>query len=111
MTLCLEPLELLEKLSALVPAPKAHLIRYSGILAPAAKWRSLIVPRPPPPPVAREVGSAHLQGAFIATALEPCSTAPAAALNSSPSSPPRSHGRNYTWAELMKRVWEIDVLE
>jgi hypothetical protein len=21
------------------------------------------------------------------------------------------HGRNYTWAELMKRVWELDVLE
>ena len=26
---------------------------------------------------------------------------------------PRSspHGRNYTWAELMKRVWALDVLE
>ena len=21
------------------------------------------------------------------------------------------HGRNYTWAELMKRVWALDVLE
>ena len=39
-----EPVELLEKLVALVPAPKAHLVRYSGILAPAAKWRALIVP-------------------------------------------------------------------
>ncbi len=24
---------------------------------------------------------------------------------------PCRHGRNYTWAELMKRVWELDVLE
>ena len=38
------PLEFLEKLSAIVPAPKTHLVRYSGILAPAAKWRPLIVP-------------------------------------------------------------------
>jgi hypothetical protein len=37
------PIEFLEKLAAIVPAPKAHLVRYSGILAPAAKWRSLIV--------------------------------------------------------------------
>ena len=40
----LGPLELLEKLSALVPAPRAHLVRYSGVLAPASKWRSWIVP-------------------------------------------------------------------
>ena len=38
------PLELLEKLVAIIPAPKAHLVRYSGILGPAAKWRALIVP-------------------------------------------------------------------
>ena len=42
-----EPMELLEKLSALVPAPRAHLVRYSGVLAPASKWRPLIVPEPP----------------------------------------------------------------
>jgi hypothetical protein len=42
-----EGLELLEKLAALVSAPKTHLVRYSGILAPAAKWRALIVPTEP----------------------------------------------------------------
>ncbi len=36
-----KPSELFERLSALVPAPKTHLVRYSGILAPAAKWMSL----------------------------------------------------------------------
>ena len=39
-----EPLELLEKLSALVPPPRAHLVQYSCVLAPASKWRPLIVP-------------------------------------------------------------------
>jgi len=40
----LSPLEMLEKLSALIPAPRAHAVRYAGILAPAAKWRAVIVP-------------------------------------------------------------------
>ena len=40
----LTPLEMLEKLSALIPAPRAHAVRYAGIFAPAAKWRALIVP-------------------------------------------------------------------
>ncbi|MBZ5495078.1 MAG: transposase [Acidobacteriia bacterium] len=39
-----EPLELLRKLAALVPPPRFHLVRYSGILAPAAAWRPLIIP-------------------------------------------------------------------
>ncbi|PYS09360.1 MAG: hypothetical protein DMG15_24105 [Acidobacteria bacterium] len=37
---------ILAKLAALVPAPRAHLTRFHGILAPAAKWRSTIVPSP-----------------------------------------------------------------
>jgi hypothetical protein len=34
------------KLAALVPAPRAHLRTFHGILAPAARWRPLIVPTP-----------------------------------------------------------------
>jgi hypothetical protein len=33
----LSPLELLEKLAALVPLPRAHLVRYGGCLAPHSK--------------------------------------------------------------------------
>jgi len=40
--------ELVEKLAALVPAPRFHLVRYFGILASAAKQRPSIVPVPPP---------------------------------------------------------------
>jgi hypothetical protein len=42
-----DPLELLEKLAALVPPPRFHMVRYHGVLAPAAKWRSQIVPPRP----------------------------------------------------------------
>jgi hypothetical protein len=42
----LSPLELLEKLAALVPLPRAHLVRYGGCLAPHSKLRGAIIPTP-----------------------------------------------------------------
>ena len=42
----LVPLELLEKLAALVPQPRAHLVRYGGCLAPHSKLRAAIIPTP-----------------------------------------------------------------
>ena len=42
----MNPLEFLEKLVALVPPPKIHLIRYHGCLAPHSTLRSRIVPKP-----------------------------------------------------------------
>ena len=43
----LSPTELIEKLAALVPPPRVHLIRYHGVLAPHAADRAQIVPGPP----------------------------------------------------------------
>ena len=43
----MEPLEFMERLAALVPHPRLHLIRFRGVLAPNAKLRSKIVPAPP----------------------------------------------------------------
>jgi Putative transposase len=42
----LSPLEFLEKLAALVPLPRAHLVRYGGCLAPHSKLREAIRPTP-----------------------------------------------------------------
>jgi hypothetical protein len=42
----LSPLELIEKLAALVPLPRAHLVRYAGCLAPHSKLRAAIMPTP-----------------------------------------------------------------
>ena len=39
-----EPIELLERLAALVPPPRFHMVRYHGILAPAAGRRDAVVP-------------------------------------------------------------------
>jgi hypothetical protein len=43
----LDPLELIEQLCVLVPAPRTHVLRDHGVLAPPAPRRSLIVPRAP----------------------------------------------------------------
>ena len=42
----LSPLELLEKLAALVPLPRVHLVRYGGCLAPHSLRRGAITPTP-----------------------------------------------------------------
>jgi hypothetical protein len=81
-----EPLELMEKLAVLVPAPRANLIHYFGVIAPAAKWRPAIVPAPPACEDSRECGHEKSNGVD-------------------------TRRRNYSWASLMRRVFEIDVLE
>jgi hypothetical protein len=44
-----QPAELMARLAALVPPPRAHEIRYHGILGPAATWRDHVVPAPSTP--------------------------------------------------------------
>ena len=43
----MSPLEFLQRLAALVPRPRLHLIRFHGVLAPNAKLRPQIIPSPP----------------------------------------------------------------
>ena len=87
-----EPMELLEKLAALVPAPRFNLIRYHGVLAPAARWRRLIVPSDPATETAGNPAHAACTGY---------------GRGQSKSALPR----NYTWAQLLRRVFAIDVLQ
>ena len=104
----MEPMELLEKLSALVPAPRSHLVRYSGVLAPASKWRPRIVPEP-----LRAIPSTIPPGTAQTTPRSRTDSTPTPAATAQEALPPGPfrHGRNYTWPELMKRVWQLDVLE
>jgi hypothetical protein len=76
------PFELTERLLPLVPRPRKHTIRFHGILAPAAGYRSAVVPasRTEAPPKSR-----------------PASERP---------TPYR-----LPWADLLRRVFLLDVLE
>jgi hypothetical protein len=42
--LIFEPVELLERLAALIPRPRINLVLYHGVLAPRAAWRARVVP-------------------------------------------------------------------
>jgi hypothetical protein len=55
--LLLAPLELLERLAALVPPPRRPLLAYHGLLAPRAQWRSAIVVRPTPDDPGADAGA------------------------------------------------------
>ena len=107
-----EPLIFLERLAALVPHPREHQLTYHGVFAPASSWRDLVVP-------ASSYESASVEPAF-ATAASSSSPGPAADLLATacpePSLPipsasaPSDYSTSYSWAELLRRVFEIDVL-
>jgi hypothetical protein len=75
----MSPLEFMQRLAALVPRPRLHLIRFHGVLAPNAKLRREIVPSPPEQATA--LACDHAQGA-----------------------PAR-----LSWARRLKRVFDIDI--
>ena len=79
----MEPLEFMQRLAALVPRPRSHLIRFHGVLAPNAKLRPAIVP-----------------GAST--------EANAAAPDQAETRPPSHLGR-MSWARLLKRGFDIDI--
>ena len=87
-----EPLDFIARIAALVPRPRAHLLTYHGVLAPAAAWRDHIVPG----------GSAEKSPSLS-------STNSGADCDGHPSPKPARPTR-HPWAELMKRVFELDVL-
>jgi hypothetical protein len=84
-----QPLELMERLAALIPAPRFNMIRYSGVLAPSASWRRRIIPK------------------------ENISEIEIAAQEGKTETVKNSHSRprRYAWAELLKRVFAVDALK
>jgi hypothetical protein len=131
-----EPQELVEKLAALVPPPRFHLVRYHGILGPCAGERDRVVPgsakaeervRPPPPnpsvdlpaePPSTTAGHGHERVPIH----DPCNPPNQYGVRATPV-PARSHApppgpdepalrpRRLAWAELLRRVFAVDVLE
>ncbi len=78
------PMEFMQRLAALVPRPRLHLIRFHGVLAPGAKLRKAVVPIPP------------------------TVSAPAHA-NDCDHTRARSAKGRMRWAQLLERVFDIDI--
>ncbi len=99
----LDPLELIERLAALVPRPRVNLTTYHGILAPAASYRDRVVPGWQEEP---EGGESEAAGC----APEDSGGGEPAGAAGEKSSLPEVR-RGYRWAEMMQRVFAVDVLE
>ena len=80
-----DPLDFIAHLAALIPPPRTNLVRYHGVFAPAARLRSKIVGR---------------QDAHLASAMG----------HKVPGAKKPRGRRNLLWAELMSRVFGINVL-
>ena len=94
-----EPLDLIGKLAALVPPPRFNLVRYHGVLGPSARWRSTIVPEGS----SGGCGSLNCSGCGVKRGKK--------GEKGKEGKNAQGHPRNYTWSELMKRVFGIDVLK
>jgi hypothetical protein len=88
--LVMSPLEFMQRLAALVPRPRLHLIRYHGVLAPNANLRARVVPQGPP-------ASGH-----AATEVE-------ARAECEEAEPVRARPQRTGWARLLKRMFDIDM--
>ncbi len=93
-----EPLAFVERLAALVRRPRAQLLTDHGVLAPAAKWRDRIVPGPRAQLVPDGDGA-------LASSTDSGATPGSTTAHRNPARIRRS-----TWAELLRRVFAIDVL-
>jgi hypothetical protein len=119
----LAPRTLLERLCALVPRPRQMLLTYHGVLAPAAGYRHRVVPPPPLPDAGDPEGCRHQseprrarRAAHEAGNGEPPDRHGLAAGKPRkpfvPHAPAKNHRprARYSWAELMQRVFLLDVL-
>ena len=93
--LVFEPLNFLSRLATLAPRPGINLVFCHGLLAPNARWRAAVVaygtaPAIEPVPVAEVAAGTVLPAAGDAASRPPV--------------------RGWTWAQLMRRAFALDVL-
>jgi hypothetical protein len=104
----LEPVQFLRRLTPLIPPPFAHLIRYFGLFAPNAKLRDLLPAAPVSPAAIRP--EALLQNSGTAAASKPDNASPPSEKTADNSQlGPRPPRTVLPWAELLRRVFAIDV--
>ena len=102
----LTPLELIERIAALVPPPRTHRHRYFGVLAPNSPLRAAVTALAAPAQPAKQV----------VVQTEPATTgegAPAVvplghAISPTPEpAPPKRSPAHYLWAVLIARIFEV----
>ena len=100
----MEQRELIERLVPLIPPPRAHQVRYLGILAPAAGLRDRIVPCSTPPEL-----EANERGVAKETGASP-QPGEVGGEDGDPRDDVRARAARIRWARLLMRVFEVDAL-
>jgi hypothetical protein len=90
----LEPVALLRRLAALVPAPYQNMVHYHGVFANRSKLRPLL-PKPP----------ARIRFEVPQSDSQTASRAATTTVDASPDRP-----RRLSWAHLLRRVLDVDAL-
>ena len=103
--LILTPLELLKRLSRLIPPPRVHRHRYHGVLAPNARLRSRVVAMGPTEADAPGESLEADEASAPAPPGEQDSEAPPPP--ASGPGPPRRSPARLRWAQLLARIYEV----
>ncbi len=99
VSLLLTPLELIERLAALIPPPRRHRHRYYGVLAPNAPLRAAVT----------ALAAAKVEASAMPETVP--ATAPGASAPNVPdevaNEPVHSKAARYVWALLLARIYEV----
>jgi len=94
VSLILTPMELLDRLAALIPPPRRHRHRYVGVLAPNAPLRAAVTA------LARPEGDESIPAAVVPPPEQAQPT-------ENEVETPRRKAARYTWALLLARIYEV----
>ncbi len=102
----LTPLELIERIAALVAQPRTHRHRYFGVLAPNSPLREAVtaLAAPARPTTAQVQPTTRGQGA---PGLVPLGSALPAQPERAKPVPPKRSQAHYLWAVLIARIYEV----
>jgi hypothetical protein len=103
LTLMLTPLELLDRLAALIPPPRRHRHRYFGVLAPNSALRAAVTALAGPQ---AETPAAQTP-ATAATAPLPAPASALAETAQAAEEPIHRRAARYAWALLLARIYEV----
>ena len=115
--LVLDPLDLMRRLAAIMPAPYSNMVRYHGVFASRSKYKS----RLPPPGGSEHTAELELAGhsndddAATTPGVDSTGEAGQSADNQSDDQPDnqpddQTTPRRFNWATLLKRALDVDAL-
>ena len=102
----LTPLELIDRIAALVPPPRTHRHRYFGVLAPNSPLRAAVTAMAQGAPAPSAAAQAESASTALGTSA-PALTLPGNAVTPKPNPVPPKRPAHYLWAVLIARIYEV----